>query len=56
MKSQIHEPLEKSITLVSKNLTNYLIDVLSTLTFSKEKMPALIPVRVITKVHPDQHR
>ncbi len=25
-------------------------------TFSKEKMPALIPVRVVTKVHPDQHR
>ena len=25
------------------------------LAFSKEKMPALIPVRVITKIHPD-HR
>ena len=23
--------------------------------FSKEKMPALIPVRVVTKVFPDQH-
>ena len=28
---------------------------LTNLTFSKEKMPALIPVRVITKIHPD-HR
>jgi hypothetical protein len=25
-------------------------------TFSHEKMPALIPVRVVTKVHPAQHR
>jgi len=25
------------------------------LAFSKEKMPALIPVRVVTKIHPD-HR
>ncbi len=24
-------------------------------TFSREKMPALIPVRVVTKVHPAQH-
>ena len=28
---------------------------LTSFTFSKEKMPALIPVRVITKIHPD-HR
>jgi hypothetical protein len=28
---------------------------LANLTFSKEKMPALIPVRVVTKIHPD-HR
>ena len=25
-------------------------------TFSQEKMPALIPVRVVTKVFPDQNR
>ena len=25
-------------------------------TFSREKMPALIPVRVVTKVYPDQNR
>jgi len=25
-------------------------------TFTREKMPALIPVRVVTKVHPDQNR
>jgi len=25
-------------------------------TFSQEKMPALIPVRVVTKIHPHQHR
>ena len=29
---------------------------LNNLTFSKEKMPALIPVRVITKVNPYHHR
>ena len=34
-----------------------LINLIATLipTFSKEKMPALIPVRVVTKVFPDQH-
>jgi hypothetical protein len=25
-------------------------------TFSQEKMPALIPVRVVTKIHPRQYR
>jgi hypothetical protein len=30
--------------------------VLTNLTFSKEKMPALIPVRVVTKINPDHHR
>jgi hypothetical protein len=25
-------------------------------TYSKERMPALIPVRVVTKVFPDQHK
>ena len=28
---------------------------LTNLTFSKEQMPALIPVRVITKINPDHH-
>lgn len=37
-------------------IINFLISTLSTPLFSKEKMPALIPVRVITKVHPDQHK
>jgi|GEM_PF-1006872 len=56
MKSKIHEPHEKSNMHVSKTLINLLNAVLTTLTFSKEQMPALIPVRVVTKVHPDQHR
>jgi hypothetical protein len=34
-----------------KTLTNILNTVLS-LTYQKDKMPALIPVRVVTKVHP----
>jgi hypothetical protein len=38
-----------------KTLTNILNTALFALTFQKEKMPALIPVRVITKVHPAQH-
>lgn len=38
-----------------KNLIE-LIKVVTLSTFSQEKMPALIPVRVITKIHPDQHR
>ena len=29
---------------------------LTNLTFSKEKMPALIPIRVITKVNPNSYR
>jgi len=39
-----------------KNFIHFLNASLTTLTFSKEKMPALIPVRVITKVHPDLYR
>ena len=35
-----------------KTLTNTLNFLLITLTFQKEKMPALIPVRVVTKVTP----
>ena len=38
-----------------KTLTNFLDSILTALTFNKEKMPALIPVRVITKVVPS-HR
>ena len=34
-------------------LTNLIASLISA--FSKEKMPALIPVRVVTKVFPDQH-
>jgi hypothetical protein len=37
-----------------KTLVNILETVLTALTFQKDKMPALIPVRVITKVHPAQ--
>jgi hypothetical protein len=33
-----------------KTLVNILNTVLTTLTFQKEQMPALIPVRVVTKV------
>jgi hypothetical protein len=39
-----------------KSIIHSFLNVLATFTFSNEKMPALIPVRVITKVHPDQHR
>ncbi|HVS97851.1 MAG TPA: hypothetical protein VHE54_15255 [Puia sp.] len=39
-----------------KTMINFLNAVLTNLVFSKEQMPALIPVRVVTKVHPDQHR
>lgn len=39
-----------------KIVINLINSVLNQLTFSKEKMPTLIPVRVITKVHPDHHR
>ncbi|WP_262892847.1 hypothetical protein [Puia dinghuensis] len=35
-------------------LNNFLNTVLINLTFHKEKMPALIPVRVVTKVNPHQ--
>jgi hypothetical protein len=39
-----------------KHLIEAINVLLSHLTFSKEKMPALIPVRVVTKVNPDHHR
>jgi hypothetical protein len=39
-----------------KTIIHLLNAALDAITFSKEQMPALIPVRVITKVHPDQHR
>ena len=38
-----------------KTLINMLENVLTILTFHKEKMPALIPVRVVTKVDRTQH-
>jgi hypothetical protein len=39
-----------------KTLNNLIKALFLPFTFSREKMPALIPVRVVTKVHPDQHR
>jgi hypothetical protein len=41
-------------TVQMKTIIQFLYT-LNILAFSKEKMPALIPVRVITKIHPD-HR
>lgn len=38
-----------------KTIENILTAVLTTLNFQKEQMPALIPVRVVTKV-PAQHQ
>ena len=38
-----------------RTIKNALITVLEVLTFQNEKMPALIPVRVITKVDPTRH-
>ena len=35
-------------------LTNLIDNLFAT--FTKEKMPALIPVRVVTRVSPEQHR
>jgi hypothetical protein len=39
-----------------KSLIEAINVLLSDLTFSKEKMPALIPVRVVTKINPDHHK
>jgi hypothetical protein len=39
-----------------KTLINLIKAVFELATFSQEKMPALIPVRVVTKVHPNQYR
>jgi hypothetical protein len=39
-----------------KTMINFLTALVKTLSFTKERMPALIPVRVVTKVHPEQHR
>ncbi|HEY6900039.1 MAG TPA: hypothetical protein VI233_05325 [Puia sp.] len=41
-----------------KTLSTLINNLIISLTpaFSKEKMPALIPVRVVTKVHPVQNR
>lgn len=38
-----------------KTIIAHLDTILTNLAFSKEKMPALIPVRVVTKINPD-HR
>jgi len=37
------------------NMKALLLDLIASLT-PKEKMPALVPVRVVKRVHPDQHR
>ena len=37
-----------------KTLANIINAVLTSLNFQKETMPALIPVRVVTKIHPAQ--
>jgi hypothetical protein len=39
-----------------KTLINLIKALIEPSTFSHEKMPALIPVRVVTKIHPDQYR
>lgn len=39
-----------------KTLFNLIKAAFEPATFSREKMPALIPVRVVTKVHPSQNR
>jgi hypothetical protein len=39
-----------------KTLINLIKALIQLSTFSQEKMPALIPVRVVTKIHPDQYR
>jgi hypothetical protein len=43
-------------THIMKTIIQYLISVLGTAAFSNEKMPELIPIRVITKIHPDQFK
>jgi hypothetical protein len=50
---QIRPLILKSYTM--KTLINALHTVLASLNFQKEQMPALIPVRVVTKV-PNQHQ
>lgn len=39
-----------------KTILTNLNSLLTILTFSREKMPELIPVRVITKINPNSHR
>jgi hypothetical protein len=39
-----------------KTLINLIKALIKPSTFSQEKMPELIPVRVVTKIHPDQYR
>jgi len=39
-----------------KSIIRTLINAFASSTFSNEKMPALIPVRVVTKIHPDHQR
>ena len=37
------------------NMKTLLLDLIASLT-PKEKIPVLIPIRVVKRVHPDQHR
>ena len=46
----------KTMKTLKSPIIESLNTLLNNLTFSKEKMPALIPVRVVTKVNPDHHR
>jgi hypothetical protein len=39
-----------------KTLINLINALIQPSAFSQEKMPALIPVRVVTKIHPDLYR
>ena len=58
MTAKQHEHLIKTNTTVSKTilaLIETLIHQLSNSEINQQKMPALIPVRVITKVNRDHH-
>lgn len=46
----------KTMKTTKLKIIESLNTLLNNFTFSREKMPALIPVRVITKVNPDHHR
>jgi hypothetical protein len=41
---------------IMKTIIQHLLNILDHSAFSNEKMPALIPVKVITKIVPKQHQ